>query len=251
MKKVDKLVEIWSDIPRGVIEQVDLSQKEIINRYMDVFHVGEYFYLIFNTQIAEMEYVSPKATTILGYEPEEFTLQLVMDSVHSEDIPYYFHYEQSAVRFFSELSPDLFYKYKFSYDYRIQTKTGSYKRMLQQIIPIYYFPEGGVRTLVIFTDISHLNVQGIPKLSFIGMKDAPSYYNVHLQKEFRLSEKLFTKREQEILTEVLAGKSSQQIAETLNLSVHTVKTHRKNILKKSGCDGLSELLSKSVREGWV
>ncbi len=251
MKKVDKLVEIWQDIPNVVSEQIDLSQKEIINRYMDVFHVGEYFYVIFNTQKAEMEYVSPKATAILGYETHEFTLQLVMDNVHTDDIPYYFHYEQSAVRFFSELSPDLFFKYKFSYDYRIKNKTGTYKRILQQVVPIYYFPEGGVRTLAIFTDISHLIVQGIPKLSFIGMQGAPSYYNVHLQKEFSLSEKLFTKREQEILSEVLSGKSSQQIAEILNLSIHTIKTHRKNILKKSGCESLSDLLSKSVREGWV
>ena len=251
MKKVDKLVEIWQDIPNAVTDQIDLSQKEIINRYMDVFHIGEYFYVIFNTQKAEMEYVSPKILTILDYNPEEFTLQLVMESIHPEDIPYYFHYEQSAVRFFSELSPDLFFKYKFSYDYRIKAKCGAYKRLLQQIIPVYYFPEGGVRTLGIFTDITHLNVRGIPKLSFIGMQGAPSFYNVHLEKEFSISESLFTNREKEILTEVLAGKTSKQIAENLNLSIHTIKTHRKNILKKSGSESLSDLLSKSVREGWI
>src|SRR5690606_19977593 len=97
MKKIDKLIEIWQEIPMAVTEQIDLSQQEIINRYMDVFYPGEYFYVIFNTQKAEMEYVSPQIARILGYAPEEFQLQLVMDNIRPEDIPYYYHYEQSAV----------------------------------------------------------------------------------------------------------------------------------------------------------
>lgn len=251
MEIVDKLVEIWQGIPKAATEQLDLSQKEIINQHMDMFNIGEGFYVIFNTQTAEMEYISPKLTEILGYELQEFNLKLLLENLHPEDIPYYYHYEQSAVRFFSGLSSELFFSYKFSYDYRVRTKDGDYKRVLQQVIPIYYFPKGGARTLGIFTDITHLNVQGIPKLSFIGMKGKPSFYNVHLRDEFSLSEKLFTKREKEILAHVLKGKNSRQISEELNLSIYTIQTHRKNILKKSGCSNLTELLTKSVREGWV
>ncbi|MGB6083415.1 LuxR C-terminal-related transcriptional regulator [Moheibacter sp.] len=251
MEKIEKLVEIWKNIPAIDTQPIDLSQKEIIQQYMDIFHVGDCFYLIFNTQTAEMEYVDPKIISILGYNPEEFNLQLVMDSVHEEDIPYYFHYEKSAIRFFTNLDPSVILKYKFSYDYRIKTKDGEYKRVLQQVVPIYYFPEGGARTIGIFTDISHLNVQGIPKLSFIGMKGEPSYYNMHLQEEFRMTKNLFTNRENQILNEVLKGVSSKEISEKLHISLLTVQTHRKNILKKSGCASLTELLTKSVREGWV
>ncbi len=251
MEKVEKLVEIWKNIPMVENQPIDLSQKEIIQDYLDIFHVGDCFYIIFNTQKAEMEYVDPKIVPLLGYEPEEFTLQLVMDSIHEEDIPYYFHYEKSAIRFFTNLEPSVILKYKFSYDYRIKTKAGEYKRFLQQVVPVYYFPEGGARTIGIFTDISHLNVQGIPKLSFIGMKGEPSYYNMHLQDEFRLSNNKFTKRESEILSEVIKGVSSKEISEKLHISLLTVQTHRKNILKKSECASLQELITKSIREGWV
>lgn len=41
----------------------------------------------------------------------------------------------------------------------------------------------------------------------------------------------FTKREKEILAEVVQGARSAQIAKKLNLSLFTVQTHRKNILK--------------------
>ncbi len=251
MEKINKLRDIWYNIPKAVTEQIDLSQKELINRYMDVFHFGDYFYLIFNTRTTEMEYVSPNIEKVLGYAPEDFHLQVVMDSIHADDLPYYYHYELSAVRFFSGLPEDQFLKYKFAYDYRLKTKEGSYKRVQQQIIPIYYFPEGGVRTLGIFTDLSHLNIQGIPKLSFIGMQGAPSYYNVHLKDDFHLSSHVFTKKELEILRYVVQGTKSEDIAKRLSKSIFTVRAHRKNILRKSGCGSVQELLVKSIREGWV
>lgn len=251
MDKINKLRDIWDSISKAVNEQIDLSQKELINRYMDVFHFGEYFYVIFNTRTTEMEYVSPNVENILGYTPNDFYLQVVMDNIHSEDLPYYYHYEQSAVRFFSGLEDDLFFKYKFAYDYRLKTREGSYKRVQQQIVPIYYFPEGGVRTLGIFTDLTHLNITGVPKLSFIGMQGAPSYYNVHQKDEFMQSLNVFSKKEQEILGFVLQGLTSEAIAQKLERSIHTIRNHRKHILEKSGCENVQELLVKAVREGWV
>lgn len=41
-----------------------------------------------------------------------------------------------------------------------------------------------------------------------------------------------TTRESEILQQIAEGKSSQQIADTLHLSPHTVQTHRKSIIRK-------------------
>lgn len=251
MDKVNKLQEIWEKISIAGSEQIDISQKDIINRYMDMFHFGEYFYVIFNTRTAEMEYVSPNVQKILGYSPNEFYLKVVLDNIHADDLPYYYHYEHSAVRFFSGLKEDQFFKYKFTYDYRLKTKEGVYKRVQQQIVPIYYFPDGGVRTLGIFTDLSHLNITGIPKLSFIGMQDAVSYYNVHLEKEFNISNKLFTDKEQEILEYIIQGKKSEEIALLMGRSIFTIRNHRKNILQKSKCNNLQELLVRSIREGWV
>lgn len=251
MDKVEKLRDIWENIPKGINDQIDFSQKEIINQYMDVLHFGDYFYVLFNTRTTEMEYLNPNVEKVLGYSPEDFQLSTVMENIHPDDLPYYYHYEQSAVRFFSGLAPEMFFKYKFAYDYRLKTKDGSYKRVQQQIVPIYYFPEGGVRTLGIFTDLTHLNIQGISKLSFIGMQGAPSYYNVHLKDEFLLSLNIFSKRELEILQYIVQGLKSKDIAEKLHRSIHTVRNHRKNILEKSGCDNVQELLVKSIREGWV
>jgi len=84
---------------------------------------------------------------------------------------------------------------------------------------------------------------GIPKLSFIGMQDAPSYYNVHLSEVFTIANKLFTPKEQEILNYMVQGKKSEEIALLLERSIYTIRNHRKNILQKSGCLNLQELLT--------
>jgi len=46
------------------------------------------------------------------------------------------------------------------------------------------------------------------------------------------SKLLLSEREMEITSLVCKGFTSKEIAEQLNLSMHTVETHRKNILKK-------------------
>ncbi|HUH26399.1 MAG TPA: LuxR C-terminal-related transcriptional regulator [Flavobacterium sp.] len=251
MDNVNKLLHIWEGIPQALVEQVDLSQKEIISRYMDVFHFGDYFYVIFNTNTAQIEYIHPNIKKVLGYTAADFSLELALASVHPDDLPYYYHYQESAVRFFSGLSADLFFKYKFSYDYRMKQKKEGYKRILQQTVPIYYFPDGGVRTLVIFTDLTHLNIYGIPKLSFIGMQGAPSYYNAHLEDDFKLNPSVFSKKELEVLCHMTKGLKSEDIAILMKRSIYTIQTHRKNILRKSGCENVQELLVKSIREGWI
>lgn len=51
-----------------------------------------------------------------------------------------------------------------------------------------------------------------------------------------------TKRETEIICLVAKGKQNEEIAELLFLSLHTVKTHRKNILKKLNITNTADLV---------
>jgi two-component system LytT family response regulator len=53
---------------------------------------------------------------------------------------------------------------------------------------------------------------------------------------------MLSKREKEILKHVLAGESSIEIAEKLFLSINTINTHRRNILEKTGCKTVLEIL---------
>jgi DNA-binding NarL/FixJ family response regulator len=53
---------------------------------------------------------------------------------------------------------------------------------------------------------------------------------------------VLSKRESEILKLVLEGNSSNRIADILFISVNTVHTHRRNILKKTGAGSIIDLI---------
>jgi DNA-binding CsgD family transcriptional regulator len=47
------------------------------------------------------------------------------------------------------------------------------------------------------------------------------------------------------------GNSNKEIANRLNLSLHTVETHRSRIMEKLGIHGTAELVLGAVRRGLV
>lgn len=63
--------------------------------------------------------------------------------------------------------------------------------------------------------------------------------------EETLIEKLITSREKEIIALIKQGKTAKEIAEILSISIFTVDTHRKNILKKLNLNSVKDLIAFS------
>lgn len=70
------------------------------------------------------------------------------------------------------------------------------------------------------------------------LQDVLSSLNEHTESTdlYELSD-----REREVLIELSKGKTNKEIAEKLHISVHTVITHRKNIIKKTGIKSVAGL----------
>jgi DNA-binding NarL/FixJ family response regulator len=62
---------------------------------------------------------------------------------------------------------------------------------------------------------------------------------------------LLTVRETEILTLIAKGRSSQQIADSLHLSPHTVQTHRKSIIRKLNIKSPTEFVIYAMDLGII
>lgn len=107
-----------------------------------------------------------------------------------------------------------------------------------------------LRVLGIHTVISHIKTTDQPAgLSFVGLEDEPSFYNVEVASYYSSTKEILTFREKEILKLIINGKTSDEIASLLFISKHTVNSHRKNILKKSNCKTNSELIVKAITDG--
>lgn len=59
---------------------------------------------------------------------------------------------------------------------------------------------------------------------------------------------ILTEREIEILQLISFGFNSEQIAEKLCLSRHTIDAHRKNMLSRSWCGNVAELVRVAINE---
>jgi DNA-binding NarL/FixJ family response regulator len=70
-----------------------------------------------------------------------------------------------------------------------------------------------------------------------GTKDDPSVFSV------------LSPREREVLQLMAEGKTNRQIAETLNVSLKTVETHRQQIMNKLEIHNIVELTKYAIREG--
>lgn len=61
----------------------------------------------------------------------------------------------------------------------------------------------------------------------------------------------FSAREREILQMIAAGKTSEQIATRLKISELTVKTHRRNMMRKLHVNNAAKLISRALELGYL
>ncbi len=62
---------------------------------------------------------------------------------------------------------------------------------------------------------------------------------------------LLTSREREVIQLLAEGRTSKEVAVTLNLSVKTAETHRTNLMRKLGLHSVADLTRYAVRNGIV
>lgn len=249
---IKELHKKWTEIGSPIRASELELELEIYKKLLDIVQVGRSYYFIFNPRTRSIEYVSKEVVDILGIPAQSFTITYMLEHIHPDDLSLMADFETEVVAFKTRLPPEKLMKYKTRYNYRLRTNNGNYLHILQQSITVQTDEEGKVvRNLIFHTDITEISDFKKMKLAFIGLENEPSIENVQPQMQFSKSKEIFTKSELGILKLVVQGMNSHAISENINRSIHTVRNHRKNILQKSGCSNLQELLIKSIREGWV
>lgn len=76
-------------------------------------------------------------------------------------------------------------------------------------------------------------------------------YLHYRDKALKSGEDGLTSREAEVLQLLAQGKTNQETAEALHLSIYTVQTHRANIMRKLGLENRQQLMKYAVRKGYV
>jgi DNA-binding NarL/FixJ family response regulator len=87
-----------------------------------------------------------------------------------------------------------------------------------------------------------------PSIARVLLED---YIRVLKQNNATDSYDLLTEREKEVLQILAEGKSNKEVAQLLNLSPHTVDTHRTNLMQKLNLHNTAEIVLYAVRKGVI
>ena len=192
-------------------------------------------------------FVSQGCIKMLGVQPEYLTSYHFKEATHPDDLK---RSELGLVKLF-KIAHELFVAKKgemvISSNFRMRSPGGNYiNQLVQGYLFFSFLPIETVYMIHIHTDIDW----------FKKIKNGYHYYVGNDFSNFRYPDEellmignVFSKREFEIIKMIQEGLESEQIAEKLFLSKHTVNKHRKNILEKTGKAHISDLIYYLVERG--
>lgn len=163
--------------------------------------------------------------------------------IHPEDRPELFRFQKIVFENFHQLSLSERHTFEFSYSTRwVHRLTGEVIWMMGRVRP-YLIDEAGN-----FAMDLHIIVQLFTPPKTMGYDWNYSYTKddgtrIFVSKNTPVNREItLTKKEKEIVKLILGGKETKEISLLLNISVNTVGTHRKNILKKLGARNVGEMI---------
>ncbi|MGK7391654.1 MAG: response regulator transcription factor [Candidatus Cyclobacteriaceae bacterium M2_1C_046] len=262
-ENVAPVFKVWKEEMSAHIQRYtpyNISQQ--LMQMAALFSPGQFYYWVLNFHNLDLDYVHPGTKDVLGVDSEDFTMEKLLNMLPPEELIILKKKEALTADFlFNFLKPEQMPFYKIVYFFRVQDTKGNLHNMLHQATTLTVSDTGRVEhSLGIHTDISHLSLTRNQKVSFISLSGGPSYFNLDPEIETFDPEnscpvgalsKTFSKRELEVIKLFAEGLSSAEAAERMNISKHTVITHRKNMLAKSNCSNMTELVARCLVEGVI
>jgi DNA-binding CsgD family transcriptional regulator len=251
-EEIFKLHSVWEKTQHTAINNTSLPLfkfEELIN---SIISTGPFYYYIVDFYDMSLSNVSQSIADIHGFDPQTVSFNDILNTIHPNDLDFVVKAEKTSFDFiYGVLGNNNVLNYKMSYSFRSRRKDGKYTMLNHQALVLTIDEYGGFgKSLNIHTCIDHLTKTNTNKLSFIGLKELPSYMNMDVCKEINTTVE-FSKRELNVLKLIAEGNTNNEIASLLFISPLTVKKHRTNILKKSHCKNTSQLIRESILKGLI
>jgi|GEM_PF-1116589 len=214
---------------------------------------------IVNNSTSMYEYYSENVSSLLGYPAQDFFkggISFGMSLIDAEHIEIVGAFLIPSV--FEQIKKHAekkeLHKIKLSFDLKMKRKDGV-SIWVKEIMTILEVDENGGPLLSLFhiSDITSSKKDELINLYVERIDENGQHCTIH--HESHAVKKIFlsflTEREEQILSLICKGFSSKEIADRLYISIHTVHTHRKNMLEKTECKNSSELITYSNSKGRV
>lgn len=255
-KKEHPLLDVWNAYPQTLHNTAhDISSIPPIEQIIgEMFAMGEFYYYAINVTNSTITNPHPNLLKLHGLKKYPKHLKEIIDLIHPDDIQFVIEAERMSIEKIQEIGFEHQKNLKCSYCFRMKTSNGNYEMFHHQSINTKKDEDGRLLQAVnIHTNIQHITHKNPYTVLVVGIGGRHDLHQMQYKtnREIKLPVIELTKRETEILALLALGHSSKQTARLLDLSPHTITTHRKNILAKTNCSKMPELVKKALEWGII
>ena len=234
--------------------QLDDDVKNLLeNPLLKQFIFANNLIAVIDHSIGGYRYMSDSIVDVFGYPKNEFLekgLAFSLGLLHPEDLAVLNPVFEKVTSLVQQVDEEKRSYFRFNYCCRFKSTEG-YRLLYQQNIPLA-FNEAGVPYLVlalISNITSYVKNDGVHYNVSVNVPGEPirQLLSSHSTNE----NNPLTVRESEIVSHLANGFDTNEIAEKLFISEGTVRTHRKNILRKTGAKNSVHLVRIAVANGWI
>lgn len=242
-KKIDQTVPI--DNQSTVLSEfTELKSLEAQSRYGTMF-----FYLI-DTVTMTMPYLSKSAETLTGYSWDEWKRRGPEFSIEMTCQPDDRDVMRQVIalkhQWFGKLPMHLKTACEFTFNFRLLCSNGIIKKVLHKGYFLKTDKDG--KPLLVMGAVYDITPYKDDTNMILTMRgfDPLTQKALFREQSFQPPDKLMhlTGRQLEVLSHVQAGRTMTQIAAEMNISLETVKGHRKKMLAATNSRSMSELIFK-------
>lgn len=255
LKNEHPLRDVWDLYPGvGKVKMEKLKKPPIERVIGEMFSMGEFYYYVLNLTNSTLSHHHEDILKIHGLQQYPENLKEITDLIHPDDIDFVMKAEQTVVEKILEIGMNHQLHLKSSYCFRMKTANNNYELFHHQAIhTLEDESKKLIQAINIHTNIHYITRQNPYTVLISGISPRTDFHQIKVENSSSVnqSSESLTKREKEILSFIAKGYSGMEISKMLIVSEHTVRTHRKNILRKTNSRNCKELLKKAFEWGLV
>lgn len=209
---------------------------------------GNSFYAVVNLTTYTYDFLGEGQQLLTGHDNEVVKgkgPQFQMENIHPEDGQILLEEGYQKLRPLLQKHGNKSLKLVLQSNYRFKHAQGYYMHLYEQIWPLKASSKGELLMAL-------LHIHELPMLTPFRIKVTAGIFGNQgsfeelFSNTFPKNKQILSAREMEVLSHVTKGLSSTDIAKELNLSYHTVRAHRRNILEKLKLKNTQELITYAL-----
>lgn len=211
-----------------------------------IFPQGSSFFILVDTSTDTFPFISKNFDINIGLDREALIKggsSYWINFIHPDDLAIWLQMLDDLMKYtMSQVKAEDRSKLMYTWNFRIKNGSGNYITVFEQHFPLIF--DQDFKPVVGWANLTVIGDRPNPIIGTIKKLNSKNEYETVYSRNFsikNLAENL-TNREKDILRLIALNKSSKEIANLLNLSSHTVDTHRRNILKKLDASSTAELI---------